>query len=173
MNWLIIFLNFLKCIYLLFASLKKKKKIGGGNNKSLGYSLFVQQLVDQIDAVLISTVINWSIRVHSEIPYRIIATIHLHVYGSFHQVGGTICDGVNCYIRKCTIYYPWLWLLINNVVISYWRWRDWFHSNLKSNCECALRSRIIDGTFYGCNHWHRHKSCPNLVECPICVWHTL
>ena len=53
---------------------------------------------------------------------------------------GTICAGVNCYIRKCTIcmYYPWLWLLINIVVISYWRWRDWFHSNLKSNCECAL-----------------------------------
>ena len=21
---------------------------------------------------------------------------------------GTICDGVNCYICKCTIYYPWL-----------------------------------------------------------------
>ena len=49
-----------------------------------------------------------------------------------------ICDGVNCYIRKCTIYYPWLWLLINIVVISCWRWRDWFHSNLKKNCECAL-----------------------------------
>ena len=32
---------------------------------------------------------------------------------------GTICDGVNCYI------------LINIVVISYCRWRDWFHSNLK------------------------------------------
>ena len=43
---------------------------------------------------------------------------------------GMICDGVNCYI-------PWLWLPINIVVISYWRWRDWFHSNLK-NCECAL-----------------------------------
>ena len=51
---------------------------------------------------------------------------------------GMICDGVNCYIRKCTIYYPWLWLLINIVVISYWRWRDWFHSNLNNNCECAL-----------------------------------
>ena len=60
---------------------------------------------------------------------------------------GTICDGVICYIRKCTIYmyYPWLWLLINIVVISYWRWRDWFHSDLKNNCECTLI--IIDGTF--------------------------
>ena len=23
----------------------------------------------------------------------------------FHQVGGTICDGANCYIHKCIIYY--------------------------------------------------------------------
>ena len=49
----------------------------------------------------------------------------------------TICEGVNCYICKCTIYYPWLWLLINIVVISYWRWRDWFYSILKNNCECV------------------------------------
>ena len=63
----------------------------------------------------------------------------------FHQVGGTICDHVNCYIRKCTIYYPWLWLLINIVVISYWRWRDWFHSNLENNCECAL---VIKNRWY-------------------------
>ena len=80
---------------------------------------------------------------------------------------GTICDGVNCYIRKCTIYYPWLWLLINIVVISYWRWRDWFHSNLKKNCECALIIKENRWYIYGCNNWHRHKSCPNLVEWPI------
>ena len=78
----------------------------------------------------------------------------------------TICDGVNCYIRKCTIYYPWLWLLINIVVISYWRWRDWFHSNLKNNCECALIIKDNRWYIYGCNNWHRHKSCPNLVEWP-------
>ena len=82
------------------------------------------------------------------------------------QGWGTICDGVNCYIRKCTIYYPWLWLLINIVVISYWRWRDWFHSNLK-NCECALIIKDNRWYIYGCNNWHCHKSCPNLVEWPI------
>ena len=82
---------------------------------------------------------------------------------------GTICDGVNCYIRKCTIYYPWLWLLINIVVISYWRWRDWFHSNLKNNCECALIIKDNRWYIYGCNNIHRHKSCPNLVEWPICI----
>ena len=62
---------------------------------------------------------------------------------------GKICDGVNCYIHKCTICYPWLWLLINTFVISYWRWRDWFHLNVK-NCECALiiKDNIhVDGTF--------------------------
>ena len=80
---------------------------------------------------------------------------------------GTICGGVNCYIRKCTIYYPWLWLLINIVVISYWWWRDWFHSNLKNNCECALTMKDNRWYIYGCNNWHRHKSCPNLVEWPI------
>ena len=79
----------------------------------------------------------------------------------------TICDGVNCYIRKCTIYYPWLWLLINIVVISDWRWRDWFHSDLKNNCECALVIKDNRWYIYGCNNWHRHKSCPNLVEWPI------
>ena len=78
---------------------------------------------------------------------------------------GTICDGVNCYIRQCTIYHPWLWLIINIVVISYWRWRDWFHSNLK-NCECALIIKDNRWYIYGCNNWHRHKSCPNLVEWP-------
>ena len=83
---------------------------------------------------------------------------------------GTICDGVNCYICKCTIYYPWLWLLINIVVISYWRWRDWFHSNLKNNCECALIIKDTRWYIYGCNNWHRHKSCPNLVEWPISCW---
>ena len=80
---------------------------------------------------------------------------------------GTICDGVNCYIRKCTIYYPWLWLLINIVVISYWRWRDWFHSNLKNNYECALIIKDNRWYIYRCNNWHRHKSCPKLVEWPI------
>ena len=83
---------------------------------------------------------------------------------------GTICDGVNCYIGKCTIYmyYPWLWLLIIIIVISYWRWRDWLHSNLKNNCECALIIKHNRWYIYGCNNWHRHKSCPNLVEWPIC-----
>ena len=80
---------------------------------------------------------------------------------------GTICDGVNCYIRKCTMYYPWLWLLINIVVTSYWRWRDWFHSNLKNNCECALIIKDNRWYIYGCNNWHRHKSCPNLEEWPM------
>ena len=79
---------------------------------------------------------------------------------------GHDCDGVNCYIRKCTIYYPWLWLLINIVVISYWRWWDWFHSNLKNNCECALIIKDNRWYIYGCNNWHRHKSRPNLVEWP-------
>ena len=65
-------------------------------------------------------------------------SLNQDIHGSFHQVGGTISDGVNCYIRKCAIYYPWLWLLINIAVISFWRWRDWCHSNLKNNCECAL-----------------------------------
>ena len=90
------------------------------------------------------------------------------MYGSFHQVGARfVTVRVNCYIRKCTIYYHWLWLVINIVVISYWRRRDWFHSNLKNNCECAY-SRIIDGTCtFTDNNWHRHKSCPNLVEWPI------
>ena len=66
----------------------------------------------------------------------------ISVYGLFHQ----ICDSVNCYIRKCTICYPSWWLLINIVAISYWRWRDWFHSNLKNNCECALIMKG-NGTF--------------------------
>ena len=87
-------------------------------------------------------------------------SVKMYIYGSFHQVWGTICDGVNCYIRKCTIYYPWLWLLINIIVISYWRWRDWFHSNLKNNCECALIIKDNRWYIYGCNNWHRHKSCP-------------
>ena len=78
-----------------------------------------------------------------------------------------ICDGVNCCIRKCTIYYPWLWLLINIVVISHWRWSDWFHSNLENNCECALIIKVNRWYIYRCNNWHRHKSCPNLVEWPI------
>ena len=88
--------------------------------------------------------------------------------GSFHQVWGTICDGVNCYIRKCTIYYHWLWLLINIDVISYWRQRDWFHSNLKNNCDCALVIKDNRWYIYGRNNLHRHKSCPNLVEWPMC-----
>ena len=72
------------------------------------------------------------------------------------------CQLLHPYI--CTVYYLWLWLLINIVVISYWRWRDWFHSNLKNNCECALIIKDNRWYIYGCNNWHRHKSCPNLVE---------
>ena len=90
-----------------------------------------------------------------------------YTHGSFHQVWGMICDGVNCYIRKCTIYYPWLWLLINIFVISYWRWRDWFNYNFKNNCECALIIKDYRWYIYGCNNWRHHKSCPNLVEWPI------
>ena len=44
--------------------------------------------------------------------------------------------------------------------------RDWFHSNLKNNCECALIIKDNRWYIYGCNNWHRHKSCPNLVEWP-------
>ena len=81
---------------------------------------------------------------------------------------GTICDGVNCYIHKCTIYYPWLWLLINIVVISDWGWRDWFHSNLKNNCECALLIKDNRWYIYGCNNWHCH------ILISIChTWYTV
>ena len=73
---------------------------------------------------------------------------------------GTICDGVSCYICKCTIYYPWLWLLINIVVISCWRWRDWFHSNLKNNCECALIIKDNTWYIYRCNNWHVTNRAP-------------
>ena len=92
------------------------------------------------------------------------------IHGSFHQVGARFVNGVNCYIRKCTIYYPWLWLQIHIVVISYWRWRDWFHSNLKNNCECALIIKDNRWYIYGCNNWHRYRSCPNLVEWPKCMY---
>ena len=74
---------------------------------------------------------------------------------------GTICDGVNCYmyIRKCTIYYPWLWLLINIVVISCWRWRDWFHSNLKNNCECLfVYSIFILDISFNTKYWSPKRS---------------
>ena len=76
---------------------------------------------------------------------------------------GTICDGVTCYIRKCTIYYPWLWLLINVVVIS----------NLKNNCECALIIKDNRWYIYRRNNWHCHKSCPNLVESPMSYFQIL
>ena len=96
----------------------------------------------------------------------------MYRYGSFHQVGARF-DGVSCYIRKCTIYYPWLWLLTNIVVISYWRWRDWFHSNVKNSCARALIIKNNRWYIYGCNNWHRHKSCPNLVEWPIYTAHNV
>ena len=86
------------------------------------------------------------------------------VYGSLHQVGGTICDG--CQSINVPSIILELWLLINIVVISYWRWRDWFHSNLKNNCECALVIKDNRWYIYGCNNWHLHISCPNLVEWP-------
>ena len=59
------------------------------------------------------------------------------VHGSFHQVGARFVTVSIVNIRKCAIYFPWLWLLIT-IVISHWRWRDWFHSNLKNKCESAL-----------------------------------
>ena len=43
--------------------------------------------------------------------WKIIHVYILHVLLLYmgHTTGwGTICDGVSCYIRKCTIYYPWL-----------------------------------------------------------------
>ena len=74
--------------------------------------------------------------------------------------------GVPCYVGKCTIYYHWLWLLINIIVTSYSRHSDWFHSNLK-NWECALIIRIMNGTSTHLTRTPCHKACPNLVEWPI------
>ena len=54
----------------------------------------------------------------------------IHVHGSFHQVGASFVIGVPaCYVGKCTIYYHLLWLIINIIVTSYSRHRDWFHSS--------------------------------------------
>ena len=67
---------------------------------------------------------------------------------SFHQVGQAFEIGVPCYVGKFTIYYHLLWLIINIIVTSYSRHRDWFHSNLKNNWECALILNGIEWYIY-------------------------
>ena len=80
-------------------------------------------------------------------------------------------------------------LRINIIVTSYSRHRDWFHSNLKNNRECALIQgvpekwkpkflggmtqecaliiRIMNGTSTYVTRTPCHKACSNLVEWPI------
>ena len=82
----------------------------------------------------------------------------MSVNGSFHQVGASFVIGVRCYIGKCTIYYNWLWLLINIILTSYSRHRDWFHSNL-NNSKCALLIRIMNGISTYLTRTPCYKAC--------------
>ena len=101
------------------------------------------------------------------------APLYRHVCGSFHQVGARFVTVSIVMSVNVPFFSSWLWLLINIVVNSFWRWRDWFHSNLKSNCECALIIKDNRWYIYGFNNWHRHKSCPDLVEWPMYIYHPL
>ena len=113
----------------------------------------------------------WKMQLIVNICIALICILILYVallpflIGSFHQVGMSFVIGVPCYVGKCTMYYHLLWLLINIIVISYSRHRDWFHSNLKNKWECPLI--ISNGTstyMYVRTPWH--KDCPNPMEWP-------
>ena len=57
--------------------------------------------------VLVLTLVYFSVSVLKRVIMKKYLTANLvHVHGSFHQVGAQFCEGVNCYIRKCTIFYP-------------------------------------------------------------------
>ena len=97
--------------------------------------------------------------------------------GHSTRLGVSFVISVPCYVGKYTIYYHLLWLLINIILTSYSRHRDWFNFNLKNNWECALIIRIMNGTSTYVTRTPCHKACPNLVEWPILeptsMWYSL